>query len=327
MAYTPEQRAVIALAKSLSAGAGPRVRQSLLEAIGVESSFRNLNYGDRDSQGVLQQRPSQGWGAPGNATQDIRQYLSRAQQLVQRGFRGSAGQLAQAVQHSAYPGRYDARAGEAAKLLGQGVGAVSSALTTPAPPLSIQSAPTEGTRKQIALALIAASQASSRGERPDYSNLYKVVGALRQPTNVTGAVGGGDAGPIPVMAQRGVSSSATRAAIATAKQYLGTAYHWGGASPKTGFDCSGLLQWSWSQAGVRIPRTSQQQWRAGAPVGRGQLHAGDAVFFEGGPGGPGHVGMMIDRTHFVEAPHTGAAVRVSTLAGRNDFVGARRFHR
>lgn len=127
MTYTPEQRRIIALSRRLSRGYGRRVQKSLYEAERVESSFRNLSYGDRDSQGVLQQRPSTGWGPPGNAAQDIRQYLAKAQALVQRGFRGTAGQLAQAVQGSAFPGRYDQHASEAAALLG-GAGAGGSAL-------------------------------------------------------------------------------------------------------------------------------------------------------------------------------------------------------
>jgi hypothetical protein len=118
VSYTTEQRRMISLANALSRGYGPRVRKSLLEAMAVESSFRNLNYGDRDSQGVLQQRPSTGWGPPGNAGVDIRQYLEKAGALARRGFRGTAGQLAQAVQGSAFPGRYDEHRGEASALLG-----------------------------------------------------------------------------------------------------------------------------------------------------------------------------------------------------------------
>src|SRR6266511_1937205 len=128
MSYTPEQRRMIQLALGLSRGYGPKVRKSLLEAMAVESNYRNLNYGDRDSQGVLQQRPSTGWGPPGNAASDIRQYLARAGALARGGFHGSAGQLAQSVQRSAFPGRYDQRAQEAARLLGGAAGA-----TTPTP--------------------------------------------------------------------------------------------------------------------------------------------------------------------------------------------------
>lgn len=118
MSYTPEQQRIIALIRSLSRGYGRRVRMSAFEAARVESNFRNLDYGDRDSQGVLQQRPSTGWGPPGSARTDILQYLSKAGGLARRGFRGTAGQLAQAVQGSAFPGRYDEHRREASTLLG-----------------------------------------------------------------------------------------------------------------------------------------------------------------------------------------------------------------
>lgn len=101
-----EQQQNIALANQLSAGYSPRVRQALLAAMSVESGYRNLNYGDRDSQGVLQQRPSQGWGPPGNTKEDINQFLQRAGK-ADKGFKGTYGQLAQSVQRSAFPGRYD----------------------------------------------------------------------------------------------------------------------------------------------------------------------------------------------------------------------------
>lgn len=125
MAYTPEQRRNIQLALRMTRGDSRRVRLALLEAGLVESSWRHLHYGDRDSQGVLQQRPSQGWGpyirGPRGVQQDIQDFLVRARR-ADRGFRGSPGQLAQAVQRSAFPGRYDERAGEAQALLGSRMG-------------------------------------------------------------------------------------------------------------------------------------------------------------------------------------------------------------
>lgn len=116
-------------------------------------------------------------------------------------------------------------------------------------------------------------------------------------------------------------------AINLAKQYLGTPYVYGGESPK-GFDCSGLLQYVWAKDGIEIPRTTYDQFKVGKAVPKSQLRAGDAVFFTGSDplhGLPGHVGMYIGAGKFIEAPHTGATVRISTLAGRTDFVGARRF--
>jgi cell wall-associated NlpC family hydrolase len=126
---------------------------------------------------------------------------------------------------------------------------------------------------------------------------------------------------IPTM-QAGTSKKDLQA-VSLVKEYLGTPYVWGGSAPG-GFDCSGLLQYTWAKAGVNIPRTTYDQWKTGSPV-KGKLRAGDAVFFEPTKAGPGHVGMYIGGGKFIEAPHTGASVRVSTLKGRPDYMGARRF--
>lgn len=131
------------------------------------------------------------------------------------------------------------------------------------------------------------------------------------------------AASLPIRVAGKVTGTAKKA-VSIVQEYLGTPYHWGGESPQ-GFDCSGLLQYTWAKAGVQIPRTSQEQWQAGTPVPRSRLQPGDAVFFEGGPSGPGHVGMYVGSGKFVEAPHTGAEVRISDLAGRKDYVGARRY--
>ena len=123
------------------------------------------------------------------------------------------------------------------------------------------------------------------------------------------------------------SGKGTSEAISLVKQAIGTPYVWGGSKPG-GFDCSGLLQWAWGKSGVKIPRTTYDQWKVGAQVGKGQLRAGDAVFFKGSDskgGLPGHVGMYIGNGKFIEAPHSGAVVHISNLAGRTDFMGARRY--
>jgi cell wall-associated NlpC family hydrolase len=127
----------------------------------------------------------------------------------------------------------------------------------------------------------------------------------------------------------GKAAGAARGAIALAEHYLGTPYVWGGESPG-GFDCSGLLQFVWARMGIKIPRTSQQQFSSGRSVGRGQLQPGDAVFFsgsDGSRGAPGHVGMYIGGGRFIEAPHTGSTVRIANLNGYPGYVGARRFSR
>lgn len=100
--------------------APPKVRLAAFEAAIVESGVHNLDHGDRDSLGAFQQRPSMGWGTPAQILDP--EYA--ATQFVTRAIRAdqdwmSAGQLAQAVQRSAFPERYDQRASQAASLLGE----------------------------------------------------------------------------------------------------------------------------------------------------------------------------------------------------------------
>lgn len=96
----------------------PRVTKSALLALATENPS-GVQGGDRDSEGPLQQRPSQGWGpASESDATDIQQYFDRAQ-AANQGFHGSAGQLAQAVQRSAYPGRYDEHSAWANSVLGR----------------------------------------------------------------------------------------------------------------------------------------------------------------------------------------------------------------
>lgn len=119
--------------------------------------------------------------------------------------------------------------------------------------------------------------------------------------------------------------------VSQAQEYLGTPYLWGGESPK-GFDCSGLAQYLYAKEGVQIPRTTYEQFQAGLTVPRGQLEAGDLVFFKGsdsktinGVTLPGHVGIYVGDGKFIEAPYTGSVVRVSNLSGYPGYMGARRY--
>lgn len=98
-----------------SMGASDKVKLALFEAAIVESGFRNLPHGADDSVGYLQQRPSQGWPNPMDVTTATRSFVSRA--IAREGSAATAGQLAQAVQRSAYPLRYDAVRAQATQLL------------------------------------------------------------------------------------------------------------------------------------------------------------------------------------------------------------------
>ncbi len=98
-------------------GASEKVLLALFEAGIVESGFRNLNYGDRDSVGYLQQRPSQGWPDPMNIQTATRSFVSRAMAKERANPNLTAGQLAQSVQVSAFPEKYDKVEGQARSLL------------------------------------------------------------------------------------------------------------------------------------------------------------------------------------------------------------------
>jgi peptidoglycan DL-endopeptidase CwlO len=111
--------------------------------------------------------------------------------------------------------------------------------------------------------------------------------------------------------------------VSIAMQYLGVPYVWGGASPSTGFDCSGFVMYVFAQIGVSLPHHAASQYNYGVPVSRDQLAPGDLVFFDG----LGHVGIYIGNGQFIHAPHTGDVVKISSLYESwysSMYYGARR---
>jgi cell wall-associated NlpC family hydrolase len=110
--------------------------------------------------------------------------------------------------------------------------------------------------------------------------------------------------------------------VGIAMQYLGIPYRWGGASPETGFDCSGFIMYVYAQVGVSLPHNAAMQYGYGSPVSRSELAPGDLVFFNG----LGHAGIYIGGNQFIHSPHTGDVVKISSLTGWYDatYVGARR---
>lgn len=134
--------------------------------------------------------------------------------------------------------------------------------------------------------------------------------------------------PYPAAQAAGGDGTLESQAVALARKFIGVKYTWGGTNAAQGFDCSGLVQTVWKSLGVTVPRTTYDQWGAGKPVPVDALKPGDAVFFTGSDpkdGLPGHEGMYIGQGKFIEAPGSGKHVMISSLAGRADFVGARRF--
>ena len=134
-------------------------------------------------------------------------------------------------------------------------------------------------------------------------------GQLLSATMYGGFVPGGQAGGV----------------VAIALQYLGVPYKWAGATPMSGFDCSGLVQYVFGQLGVSLPHNTVAQWNSpnAVSVPRNQLQPGDLVFFNG----LDHVGIYIGNGDFIDAPHTGADVRIDSLStgwGAANYDGAKR---
>jgi cell wall-associated NlpC family hydrolase len=99
-------------------------------------------------------------------------------------------------------------------------------------------------------------------------------------------------------------------AVAYAESQLGVAYRWGGETPGSAFDCSGLVQWAFGQAGVALPRTAHAQYDSGAHLPpAAPLEAGDLVYFGSGPASVDHVGVVLVPGVMIDAPHAGAVVR------------------
>ena len=90
---------------------------------------------------------------------------------------------------------------------------------------------------------------------------------------------------------------------------VGAPYRYGGAAPSTGFDCSGLVHYSFRQAGISLPRSTEQQRLASRPVAVDTLQPGDLIFFDHEGLKNSHVGIYTGGGMFVHAPSTGKEVR------------------
>ncbi len=122
------------------------------------------------------------------------------------------------------------------------------------------------------------------------------------------------------------ADAADRAASAALKM-MGRPYRYGGATP-AGFDCSGLVQFSFRQSGIKLPRSTEAQHDASVPVRTSQLRRGDLLFFDQDGRKKSHVGIYLGGGRFVHAPSSGKQVRTDALDAaywKRHFAGARRF--
>ncbi|MFD4786622.1 C40 family peptidase [Streptomyces sp. NPDC058459] len=274
-----------------------------------ESGLRNLTYGDRDSLGLFQQRPSQGWGTANEILDPVHASTKFYETLEKvSGWQSlSVTQAAQAVQKSGLPEAY-AKWEPLASALQQAIEPLVSKAggTSPSP---------------------SPSGSGSTGSPP--------------PSTAGGCTSGGDGtdfGTIPpgtVPAGYKIPADATpkvQTAIRWALGQLDTPYQWGGSctdsrgpDPMGRCDCASLMQQSYKASGVTLTRTTYKQVKEGKKVSVNALQPGDLLFTGGTAEVPEHVGMFIGQGLIVNAPHTGDVVRLATLASwKPQILAARR---
>ncbi|MQS14731.1 NlpC/P60 family protein [Streptomyces kaniharaensis] len=271
-----------------------------------ESGLRNLTYGDRDSLGLFQQRPSQGWGTAEQILDPVHastEFYSALQQVSGWELM-TVTQAAQAVQRSGFPDAY-------AKW----------------EPLA--------TALQRAIEPLLTKNGSTPSPSPSGGGSPPPI------PNGGGCTSGGDGsgfGTIPpgtLPAGYTIPADAppqVQTAIRWALGQLGTPYQWGGncndphgPDPMGRCDCSALMQASYRAAGVTLGRTTYDQITDGQPISVDALKPGDLLFTEGTAQAPNHVGMFIGSGLVVQAPHTGDVVKISTLADwKPQILAARR---
>jgi len=124
-------------------------------------------------------------------------------------------------------------------------------------------------------------------------------------------------------AQTIAADTAPGIAVDWALAQVGTPYVWGGEAQGVGFDCSGLVQAAYKVAGITLPRVAQDQYDATTRLlPNDPLRPGDLLFFGGDPRDVTHVGINVGNGEMVDAPHTGANVRVESYRGWTNLVGA-----
>jgi cell wall-associated NlpC family hydrolase len=149
-------------------------------------------------------------------------------------------------------------------------------------------------------------------------SLIAVGGGSSTETNGSGAAGAGQA------TESAVPQAALNAMLKAAMSRRGMPYVWGGSGP-TSFDCSGLVQWSFRQAGIVMPRVAADQALAGPSVPVSRLQPGDLLFYHTDPTDPGyisHVAIYIGNGWMLQAPEPGLDVEVVPASFGSEFAGA-----
>ncbi|RZS44154.1 NlpC/P60 family protein [Herbihabitans rhizosphaerae] len=229
----------------------PRAWQVAIQAGMTESGLRNLNYGDRDSLGIFQMRPSMGWGSVAEVTDPVYQVnkFYNVLQTVSGWEQQRPGESAQDVERSAFPDRYHRWESMASHLIGN-------------------------------------------------------IGQIADPTGCGEGVG--NLLPAPTRAAGG--------AMQWALGQQGKPYVWGApTNQQDSYDCSSLMVQAYRSSGIALPRTSREQFKAGAMLPVRQAQPGDLLFWaydQSNPATIHHVAMYLGDGKIVEAQQTGVPVHI-----------------
>ena len=354
MAFTDEQRQNAAVIIRVGQAVGASARDILIALMTAmqESGLRNLDYGDRDSVGLFQQRPSMAWGT----VDQIRnpEYAARAfflgagtnKGLLDYSDRGSLSltEAAQTVQRSAFPDAYAKHETAARNLLDNlGDGKAIEGTLGAVPGYEVDQ-PTIGEALADTLGDHPATQSvpevNALGEY--VNNALDEAGnpALGERTNVglasRSSIPGTESVPgltdplmLPSMKELGFDFDESKAAngwrgevIDLARQVLGVPYVWGGSTP-AGFDCSGLLAYIYKKVGIDLPRISADQANAGQRVSLDELKPGDLVAWDNSVrnNGADHIAIYIGNGQIIHAPRPGASVEISPIFDRGNAWG------
>ncbi len=175
---------------------------------------------------------------------------------------------------------------------------------------------------QAAAAAQAAATAAFNAKVAAAQQAQAAVAAQTVASTSGSRSGGGNPDPVPSAADPPPVPAGAAGAIQAAESQLGVPYVWGGETPGVGFDCSGLVQWAWGQAGVGLPRTSGAQFGATTQIPLADIQPGDLLFY--GPGGSEHVAMYIGGGEMIEAPETGEVVHITGVRTGDGFAGVGR---
>ncbi|MEQ4720908.1 NlpC/P60 family protein [Nonomuraea sp. B19D2] len=325
-----------------------------------ESSLDNSTVGDHGRAfGIFQQHPEYGWGTraqvstPSHATRTFFDHLTKIKNWTAKPLTA----VAQTIQRSGFPNAYAKHEAQAERLV--------TALTEPTAGrkardrLELSPADAKAVRASLELATslgVTRAAVVADVEMALQAGALRSAGKNAKPGDSTAQLAEEIVHTVASQLCKELSQKIgqvldreTLAAIRTsgrgtvaltaALKMIGVPYSWGGGGPTgpsygighgagtKGFDCSGLAEYAWAKAGVRVGGHTSTQWRSGVRVPRSQLKPGDLVFFATNPKDPStihHVVLNIDGQRYVHAPTTGSKVQVGqwTANREAEFAGA-----